>query len=426
MTKPQVTRLPNGMRLITYDMPSLSSVTVLAMVGVGSRFEAKNNIGISHFLEHLPFKGTENYPSSLALAEAIDGVGGKHNAFTSKEYTGYWVKLAAEKLALALDVVSDLLLTPRLRPEDIEMERGVILEEINMYEDDPQSKVGLLFDELVYAGSPLGWSTAGYKETVSALEQKDFLRHYNAYYDPTNVVVGVVGNLKSQNSNLKTEVEKYFSKGKERKGGGRKQLGGGQQTLPRVKVFYKKTEQAHFHLGYPGFGWDDERKHALLIMSTILGGNSSAWLFNEIREKRGLAYYAYAGSDLNQKAGSLVAYEGVKLDKIEEAITVTLEQFAKMAEGKVKQSEVDRAKEYIVGKTSLDLEDSAAMANLMVRRLLLENKAESVETMLQKVQAVTTDQVKAVARDIVVNSRLNLALVGPFKDDGKFTELILA
>ncbi len=413
------------MKVIGVPMKGIGSVTVLAMVGVGSRFEKREKAGISHFLEHLPFKGTQNYPTSLDVAMAIDGIGGKHNAFTSKDYTGYWVKVAATHLERGLDVVSDLLLTPRLRQEDIDREKGVITEEINMYEDNPQYKVAQVFDTLVYEGSPLAMDVAGYKDTVSAMTRSDFLRHYNAWYDPTNVVVGVVGSIKQNHQELLALVEEYFKKGKPRTGGGKKTYGLKDQTASRLHAFYKKTEQAHFYLGFPSISWKDPDRYVLAVLVTLLGGNSSSRLFNEIREKRGLAYYAYASADTFADTGSIYALEGVNLSQIEDAIKVTLEEFDKVAAGtRLNDEEVMRAKEYMIGKMTLDLEDSAAVANWHVRRLLLEGRVTTLEAVLKKVRAVTSENIVGLAKKLFDKNRMNLAIVGPYKKPEKFEKLI--
>jgi predicted Zn-dependent peptidase len=416
MNTPQLVTLPSGMKLVTVDMPGLNSVTVLAMVGVGSRYEDPAKAGISHFLEHLPFKGTENYPTSLALAMAIDGVGGKHNAFTGKEYTGYWVKVGADKFPLALDVVSDLVLTAQLRPEDIDKERGVIIEEINMYEDQPQAKVGDVFEELVYQGSPLERPVIGTKETVSALKRDDFLAHWDRWYDPSHVTLGVVGRV-PEGARLEELVTQAFSKGLPRQGGGSHDDQPITQFGHRIKVVHKDTEQAHFHLGFQGISRFDTDRYALNLLSTIVGGNSSSRLFNEIREKRGLAYYAYASADLNRDCGSFYAFEGVALDKAQEAVKVTLAEFEKVLGGDVTQAELDRAKEYVVGKVELDLEDSARMADLVVEKALFEGKVEPIETTLAKYKAVSLDQVHAVAKRVITPEKVNFAIIGPYQPD---------
>ena len=247
-TSVEAIELKSGMKVLLVDMPGLNSLTVLAMVGVGSRYEADKVAGISHFLEHLPFKGTKNYPTSMDVATAIDGVGGKHNAFTGKEYTGYWVKVASGQWELAMDMVSDLLLTARLREEDIEREKGVIVEEINMYEDNPQIKVSEIFDQLVFKGSSLSREVIGSKKTVTSLDKQDLVEHWNSWYDPKNVVVGVVGDTaKMRNGEMKEMLEDMFGKGELRDGGGERKYSVSAQSKPRIKVFYKDTEQAHLH-----------------------------------------------------------------------------------------------------------------------------------------------------------------------------------
>ncbi len=415
--------LKNGMRLVSVPMPSLNSVTVLAMVNVGSRYEDPKLAGISHFLEHLPFKGTKKYPSSLELAEAVDGVGGKHNAFTGKEYTGYWVKVASDKLDLALDIVSDLLLQPLLPPAEIEKERGVIIEEINMYEDEPRAKVANLFDELVYQGSGLQGDVIGTKETVNGISLENFLQHYDTWYAPENVVIGVAGGV--DQTSLVQKVELAFNKGEARSGGGKQTFGLPVQKIPRIHVFNKDTEQAHFFLGYPSVSRQDPARWAQSIFATLLGGNSSSRLFNEIREKRGLAYYAYASMDLYHDSGSLYALEGVAIGKVEEAIQVTLEEFALAASGKtITDKAVAAAKEYLIGKTTLDLEDSASMASFVVRKALLDGKAETVEEAIQKIKAVTVEEVRQVATRVLDPNKLNLSLIGPFADQAKFASMI--
>lgn len=427
-TSVETIKLDSGMRVLLVEMPGLNSLTALAMVGVGSRYERGHVAGISHFLEHLPFKGTENYPTAMDVAAAIDGVGGKHNAFTGKEYTGYWVKVASGQWKLAMDVVSDLLLTARLREEDIEREKGVIVEEINMYEDNPQFKVSELFDGLVFEGSPLGREVIGSKKTVTSLKRSDFINHWNRWYDPKNVVVGVVGDiskLKAQNSNVKILMESLFNKGNKREGGGKRDYGVPAQSEQRINVFYKDTEQAHFHLGFPGIKRGHKDRYVLSVLVTLLGGNSSSRLFNEIREKRGLAYYAYASADVYYDAGSIYALEGVAVDKVEEAIKVTMEEFGKVVDARdVKSDEVERAKEYVIGKLSLDLEDSAVMANLVVRKMLLENKIEKLEDIVAQVREVRKEQVVDLAKRLIDMDKLNLAVVGPYKREEKFIKLI--
>lgn len=424
MTRLKLQTLESGMKLVTLNMPGINSVTVLVMVGVGSRYEDPTKAGISHFLEHLPFKGTANYPTSMDLAAAIDGVGGQHNAFTGKEYTGYWVKVGADKLELALDVVSDLVLTAKLQPEDIEKERGVIIEEINMYEDQPQSKVGDVFEELVYKGNPLSRPVIGTKETVGGLQRADFLAHWDKWYDSQHIVIGIVGAI--HESPVRELVERYFRKGEKRKGGGEEKIqiaNNKIQTKPRIRVIRKKTEQAHFYLGFPGINRFDPDRYDLSILATVAGGNSSSRMFNEIREKRGLAYYAYASADLNRDLGSFFAFEGVALDKAKEAVTVTIGEFKKLAAGDISAQEVERAKEYVVGKMMLDTEDSSRVADLMVEKALFWGEVESIETVVEKYKQVDLNQVKRLAQKLINFEAANFAIIGPYGRN-EFNEVV--
>jgi predicted Zn-dependent peptidase len=392
------------------------------MVGVGSRYEKPEQAGISHFLEHLPFKGTANYPTSMDLATAIDGVGGKHNAFTGKEYTGYWVKVGADKLELALDVVSDLVLTAKLRPEDIEKEEGVIVEEINMFQDNPEYKVSLEYDSLIYEGLSLGRDTAGTKETVTGLKREDFLEHWDKWYDPGHTVLGVVGRIPDGIS-LEEMVEKYFAKGRQRAGGGEHVNEQLVQTKPRIRVINRATEQAHFYLGFPGISRFDPDRYTLGVLTTLAGGNSSSRMFNEIREKRGLAYYAYTSADVNRDVGSFYAFEGVALKQAKEAVKVTLQEFLKLAEGKISQEEVLRAIEYVTGKLVLDTEDSSRVANMMVERALFWGEVEPIEAVVEKYKKVNLTQVKRLAQKLINLETVNLAIIGPYEQN-EFDEVV--
>ncbi|OGV91970.1 hypothetical protein A3A66_04580 [Microgenomates group bacterium RIFCSPLOWO2_01_FULL_46_13] len=421
----RLTRLDSGLRLLTVPMPGLDSLTVLAMVGVGSRFEPAKEAGIAHFLEHMVFKGTVNYPSAMALSSAIDSVGGSYNAFTGKDYTGYYVKVAASHLELALDVISDMLLVPQLRPEDIEREKGVIVEEINMYEDEPQRKIADVYDTVVYGKTTLGSEIIGFKTTVNSLKSSHLTDFLNAWYNLGNVVLVVAGSSQVvSHPNLVQRVTKYFSKGQPRSGQGQRRFGIPPQTQTRVKLIHRPTEQAHFYLGVPGLTRQDKLRYVQTVLATVLGGNSSARLFNEIREKRGLAYYAYASSSFYQDTGSLYAFEGVDPKRIDDAIKVTLEQFASISGKDLTKKEVNRAKQYLTGKLTLDWEDSHAVAITYARKLVLEDKIETPDDILRHLDQVQPAGIRRLARQIFVPSRLNLALIGPYKEEGRFRKLV--
>ena len=423
-------KLPNGLRLLSVPMEGVKSVTVLALAGVGSRYESEQKAGIAHVLEHMVFKDTHNYPTAMDISVAIDSVGGEHNAFTSKDYTGYYVKVASSQMELALDVISDMLLEPKLKPQDLEREKRVIIEEINMYEDDPRSKVANTYEDLIFQNSALGRDIIGSKETVSQLSSNDLAQFLDSWYDFSNVVLVITGDetkLKSQDKSLQNLVYKYFNKGKSRSGKGEKFYSVPLQGEPRVKLIKRKTEQAHFYLGFPGMGRRHPLRYAASVLATILGGNSSARLFNEIREKRGLAYYAYASLSSFEDTGTLYAFEGVDPAKIEDAIGVTLEQFKAIQEtsnSSLTELEVKRAKEFIRGKLTLDWEDSHSIAMTYGKKLLLEEKIQTPDEILSQISAVELAQVQKSAQELIDKNRINLALIGPYRNEEKFSKLI--
>lgn len=425
-----LTRFPSGLQLVTVPMGGIKSVTILCLVGIGSRYEVSKEAGIAHFLEHMVFKGTQNYPTAMDISSAIDSVGGEHNAFTSKDYTGYYVKLSSEHLDLGLDVISDMLLTPILRQEDIDREKGVIVEEINMHEDEPRWKISDVYDTVVYGKSPLGREIIGSKETVKGISARDLERFLDQWYDLSNVVLVVAGDGEKINSSaaaIQEKVRAYFRKGKVRPGGGKRKHA---VILPRksqVELVYRKTDQAHFFLGVPAFSRTDERRSAEFVLTTLLGGNSSARLFNEIREKRGLAYYAYASSSSFFDTGSVYAFEGVDVSRVSEAISLTLEQCrAVMSASKEGISEVElkRAKEYLAGKLVLDWEDSQNVALLFAKKLLLEGKVETPTMIFDKIKAVTMGHVVGAAKQLFDTKAWSLALIGPYKNKGRFEKLL--
>jgi len=408
--------------MIGVPMSGVKSVTMLAMVHVGSRYEESKISGISHFLEHFLLNGTKKWPSAMAISQAIDGVGGTHNAFTGKDYTGYYIKLASDKLELAVDMVSDWLLEPLLPESEMSKEKGVILEEINMYEDDPKRYIYDVFDRLVYGDSSLGRDVIGTRETVSKLKRMDLLKYLQQWYGVGNMVVGIAGDaskLKTKSEKLKTMIEEYFSKGekrvddwvKRRKGG----LGVKKQNSTRLKVIDKKIEGVHFHLGFPSFKRKHKDKYALRVLATILGGNSSARLFREIREKRGWAYYAYSSVDAYDETGAIYALEGVRQDKAQESVKVTLKQFEQVAgegKGKVTSEEVERAKEYLKGKLALFLEDSGDLAQFYLRRLMLYDEIKTPEEIFKELDQVSREDVVRVAKKLFVPEKANLAIIG--------------
>lgn len=414
-----LTHLKNGLTLIRIPM-QVPSVTVLALTNTGSRYEKPHQYGIAHFFEHMVFKGTAKYPTALDLAEAVDNVGADFNAFTSKEYTGYYVKAASQHLELALDVVSEMLLTPALRQEDIDREKGVIIEELNMYVDTPQRHVADVFDALMYQTSGLAHKIVGSKQTITDMTAADFTTFLKEWYGLANMVLMVVGDASQVGdaAQVETLVNKMFSKEHERRAEGAVNLDlylEGEHGPQRLSVEERPTEQAHFVIGWPGIDRSDPRRHALSVLGNILGGSMSSRLFTEVREKRGLCYYVYADTDIYHTPGAFGASAGVDPQRLHEALKVTIDQFQQVAAGEtpVTAKELQRAKDYLAGKTALGLEDSENVAQYFGLKQLLYGKVETPEEVLAQINKVTLEDVHQVAKELIQPHGLRLAVVGP-------------
>ncbi len=416
------TLLKNGLRVITVPMPSIASATVLVMVGAGSRYENKANNGISHFLEHMFFKGTEKRPSATMIAHILDNVGAQWNAFTGKEYTGYYIKSAANQLELSIDLLSDLLQHSLFEEKEINKERGVIIEEINMYEDTPMRKLGDVYEELLYGDTPMGWDIAGTKDVINNISRKNFVDYMKSLYSADNITVVVAGGVDLK----KTQdlVEKYFG-GMIRHDIIRAIKLEENQIKSALKIKEKKTEQAHLALGYRTVPLNHEDRYPLDLLSTILGGGTSSRLFTEIREKRGLAYYVRSSNDTYSDAGTLVTTAGVDPARIDEAIKVMLEQYELITKkGEVKEDELKKAKEYDKGHFVLDLEDSRSMASFYAHEELLEKELDTPEQIMEKIDKVTLDDIERVTKKYLVPETLNLAIIGNFADRKRFENLL--
>ncbi|MCL5432296.1 MAG: insulinase family protein [Patescibacteria group bacterium] len=414
------TTLPGGLRVISVPMPQVKSVAALVMVAAGSRYETAKNNGISHFLEHMIFKGTKKRPNSLAITSLVDGIGGSFNAFTDKETTGFYIKAAAEHRDLILDVLSDMLTNSLFDSREMNKERGVIIEEINMYEDQPQARVGELFEQLLYQNHPLARRISGEKKNILEISRRDMVDYVNTMYHTQSVVVGIAGGVGEQESK---KVGKYFEEvtaGQENKFVVAKD----QQTKPARLVHFKKTDQAHLCLGVRAYPADHPDRYVLGVLNNILGGNMSSRLFLQVREKRGLAYYVHSSAEEFHDVGYLVAQAGVSLPKAADAVKVIVEEFGKLTAKPVSAVELQRAKDNTEGKMVLALEDSFRVASFYTSQEVLLNKIETPEEILEKVNKVTAADIQRVARDIFQNKNLNLAIIGPFKNEGEFDKII--
>lgn len=416
----QLETFKNGLRSITIPMKGIKSVTVLVAVAAGSRYEEECWNGISHFLEHMLFKGTKKRPTAFDITSTIDGIGGHFNASTGKELTCLGIKCGAEHLPLALDVLSDVLKNSLFDPEEIEKERGVVIEEINLREDTPIAKVSEVFDELLYSQTPLGWRIIGRKENVKRWQKNDLLVYLNRFYRPERMVVGLSGGVTLKEA--KSLVEKYF--GQQRVQKERRQISPltFTQTKPQLKLHFKKTEQAHFCLGVRAFKRAHPDRYVLSLLATILGGNMSSRLFTEVREKRGLAYYIRTATERFHETGNLVTQAGTDVGKIDEAIKVILAEYQKVS--RAEKKELKKAKEYLKGRLALGLEDSHFVATLYAESELLENKVRTPEEIIKGIERVTVEDVIRVAQKIFLPKNLNLAIIGPYKNETQFDSLL--
>jgi predicted Zn-dependent peptidase len=419
----KLAKLPTGLRVLTVPMPSVESVTVTVWIKVGSRWENKKNNGISHFLEHMVFKGGKKRPTAKEISEAVDSFGGQFNAATSKEWTNFYIKSRAASVETAIDVLSDMVLNPILDTTEIEKEKGVIVSEIEMYEDTPMAHIGDVFEQLIYGDDPLGMDTAGTKESVRGIKRNDFVSYRKIHYYPENILVSIAGSITEKHA--LSLVKKYFThfESKNRKFVKPKKVF--EQSRPQVMLQYKKTDQAHLILGFRGFGYGDKDRYAESVLSSILGGGMSNRMFTEVREKRGLAYAVKTSADHYMDNGYFGTYAGVRLDTVDEAIKVIQEEMYKIAAGdKISAREFKKAKEYMKGRTALALEDTSAVNSYFAIRAMFLDEIETPEEVYKKIDAVTVDEVYAVAKRLFDKSKLNLAIIGPYKDKGRFEKLM--
>jgi len=411
--------LKNGLRVLLIDTESFPTVTALVMIGAGSRYERKDNNGIAHFFEHMAFKGSKKYKNSFEISSAIEGIGGLFNAFTSKDHTGYWIKATTEHTSTLLDVLSDMILHPLLEVDEIEREKGVIVEEINMYEDMPARKVGDIFEEVLYKGSPLGMDIAGTKETVTSFNRKTFTDYISELYHPNNAVVVLAGGFgEGMRNDILKIIEERFGKW-ENKTSSSFEKYTEKQTKPILHIHHKKTEQVHLCIGFKTFSFTDERKYALQVLATVLGGGMSSRLFMEVREKRGLCYYISTGRELYADTGSIVTQAGIRNDKekIQEAINVILEEHMKMVKGDITDVEIEKAKELLKGRYLLSLEDSMNIATMFGSKYILEGEIVDTKKILEKLKKITKKDIIAAAKDIFREERLTCAIIGPLQKE---------
>jgi predicted Zn-dependent peptidase len=412
--------LSNGVRVLEAEMPQVASVACFVMLAAGSRYETPDAKGIAHFAEHMFFKGTERRPTARTISAEVDAIGGEFNAFTSKEITGYYVKCAAETRDVALDVLVDMLLHSRFDAQEIEKEKGVILEEMNVYLDTPARYVGSVYDRLLFGDQPLGWDILGTRETVEATTRETFMSYLGAWYKPERIVVGIAGRT---GDGLHERLEELLGRIE------RQETGEPPAVVPApngssVLVHTKQSEQAHLHVGVRGYPLGHPDRYALQILAVVLGGGMSSRLFTEVRERRGLAYYVHAANDSFTDAGSLYTAAGVDVGRVDDAVKTIVSELRKVASEPLGADELEKARGYSKGRFVLRLESPQGLVQFGLRRELLEKRIEEPEEVLRHLDGVTADDVQRVARDLFDEGRFYLAAVGPFDDPARFEQLL--
>ncbi len=414
--------LKNGLRVILAPMHETETATVFVMTGVGSRFESRKENGLAHFLEHMFFKGTQKRPATMDISRELDAIGAEYNAFTGKEYTGYFAKADKKHWMTALDVVSDIFLHAKIEQEEIDRERGTILQEINMYEDMPMRHISDVWEQHLYGDTPLGWRILGPKENIKSFKRKDFMKYLSRGYVAKNVVVGVAGNIDQQK--VLAAIEEQFAGMREGEKPSYKKLRENQKGA-EVHLHHKKTDQTHLLLGVRAYPMDHRDRYVVAVLGTILGGGMSSRLFMSVRERRGLAYSVHTGGETYYDAGYLATQCGVEHGNLEETVKVILDEYKLIATELVPDDELSKAKEYIKGKLAMSLEGSDEVVEYLVSQEILRGKIDMPHDKMKQVDAVTAKDVLRVAQDLFVNQKLNLVVIGPHTNKTRLGKLLV-
>ena len=415
------TILKNGLRLVTLPMKDNPTVTVLVLVQAGSKYENKKINGISHFLEHMCFKGTHKRPKAIDISKELDAIGSQYNAFTSQEYTGYYAKAEARQFNKIFDIVSDIYLNSTFPEKEMQKEKGVIIEEINMYEDLPPRHVQDLMMKLLYKNQPAGWNIAGEKKNILKMKREDFVQYKKEHYVPSATTIVVAGNVTLKQ--VKKEVEKVFGKiAKQKKSPKIKVIE--KQNKPEALIKFKETDQSHFVLAFRSFGFLNKKNAILTVLAGILGGGMSSRLFQKLREEMGVGYYVRAYNDLYSDHGFFQISAGVDNKRVFEVIQAILLECQKLKKEKVSEDELEKVKECLIGNMKLSLESSDDLANFYGAQELLKKEIKSAEEKAQEIRKVNAQQVLNLAQEILKEEKLNLALIGPFKDKKDFLKIL--
>jgi len=415
------TTLKNGLTIITVPMAGNPTATVLVMVSAGSKYETKKQNGLSHFLEHMCFKGTIKRPRPTDISRELDSMGSHYNAFTGQEFTGYYAKADAKHTDKILDVVSDIYLNSTLPAVELEKEKGVIVEEINMYEDLPQRHVQEVFMELLFGDTPVGRSIAGTKETVSSFKRNDFVSYRASHYLASATTVVVSGSINEQK--VIQAVKDRFGKLPKSPPAKKLKVKDAQKT-PGLKIKFKPTDQSHLILGVRALANSDPRLPTLKVLATVLGVGMSSRLFVKLREEMGVCYYARAEVDAFTDHGHLAVSAGVDKKRIKEVIEAVLNEFKRLRDDLVPQEELDKAKEYLSGTMYLNLESSDELAEFYGYQQVLGEKIKFPKDIVTKLAKVSSKDVQKLAQAIFKDNRLNLAIVGDLKNPKSISSIL--
>ncbi len=413
-------KLKNGMRVHLAPFKGTEAVTALVLCKVGSRNEEKKISGASHFIEHLMFKGTKKRPTTLDISRTLDGVGAEYNAFTGKNLTGYYIRIDSAHTDLAVEMLHDMLFHSKFDIKELNRERGVVIEEINMYRDNPMMHVEDMLESLLFKGSTLGWEIAGTHKSMKEMTRKDIIDFRDEFYVPSQMVVAVAGKIPK---NIKPLLNKTFGSVK----GSKKQprefekfLGVEKSKKPIASVQYKNTEQMQLAMGFESFGVEDNRNLALKLMSVILGGTMSSRLFISVRERKGLAYLIRSMNTTYDETGVFAIQAGLDKNRLPVAVKTILKEVRKMKKDLVSVKELKQAKDHVRGQMLLQLENSSMRASWYGRSELFHKKVRTPEEFVEQISRVTREQIRQAARDIFDEKKMRIAAIGPYKNREAF------
>lgn len=412
--------LDNGMRVMLAPVDGTDTVSVLVLVRVGSRYEPSHLNGSCHFIEHMMFKGTRRRPTAQHISRTLDAIGADFNAFTGKNYTGYYVKVDKSHFHLGLDIIDDMIFASKMDRDELNRERGAIIEEIHMYEDNPMMHVSDLLEEVMFDGSTLGWEIAGTPKIIREVDRDEMFNFWKEFYQPSNMVLVVSGNIDAK---VKRWIDETFGKRKSAHktfGSFMDFAGHKPHRKPLARVQNKPTEQIQIAIGFPSFGMQDPRNSALTLLGVILGGNMSSRLFVEVRERKGLAYFVRVANDAYEEVGNFMIRAGLDKKRLDVAMTTIMKELRKIVRTPVTAKELRDAKAYVRGQMAIRLEDSYERAQWFAREKMFQKRVRTPEQYLKAIEAVTLKHVHRAAKDVIDLSQMSLAAVGPFKNEAAF------